>query len=119
VSRVQTRPTVKDRILLHLNDFEVYEQDHQAPRQVSQEGIASSVGILQKHIAQYIRPMIAGGLVVTRSGYIIGGRQRQKVYFLTVQGKKAAVWIREMARPPLAGSKLQRIPVSGFHPLHR
>jgi hypothetical protein len=68
--------------------------DHQVPRQVSQKGIAEAVGIFQRHIPQYVRPMIIEGLVSQRSSYIRGGRQHQKVYFLTDRGQVEANWMQ-------------------------
>src|SRR5438445_9559503 len=87
--------TVRDRILLHLATFELYETDHWSPSQVSQKGIAKAVGILQRHIPQYVRPMITEGLVEEHSSYIQGGKQHQKVYFLTKKGRTAAGWMRD------------------------
>jgi DNA-binding MarR family transcriptional regulator len=88
-------PTVRDRILAHLANFPQYEVGHQVPFQVSQIGIADAIGIKQKHLSQNIRPMIAEGLVLERSCYVKGGRQHQKVYFLTEQGRKEAAWMRK------------------------
>src|SRR6266571_174955 len=87
--------TVRDRILLHLATFELYETDHWSPTQVSQKGIAKAVGILQRHVPQYVRPMITVGLVEEHSSYIQGGKQHQKVYFLTSKGREAAGWMHD------------------------
>jgi len=70
--------TVKEKILLHLAYFSEHHNDHRVPREVSQKGIAEAVGISQKHLSQYIRPMIKADLVLERSSYILEGRQRQK-----------------------------------------
>jgi len=86
--------TVRERILVHLATFELYQTDHWSPIQVSQKGIAKAVGILQRHIPQYVRPMIKEGLVEEHSSYIHGGKQHQKVYFLTSKGREAAGWMR-------------------------
>jgi predicted transcriptional regulator len=86
---------VRDRILVHLATFGLYETDHWAPTQVSQKGIARAVGISPKHIPQYVRPMINEGLVKESSSYIQGGRQHQKVYFLTSKGREAAGWMHD------------------------
>jgi predicted transcriptional regulator len=88
------RLTVRDRILVHLAGFAFNKPDHQVPPQVSQEGIAEAVGIKQRHISQYVQPMITEGLVLERSSYVRGGRQHQKVYFLTDQGRKEADWMQ-------------------------
>src|SRR5438046_2151899 len=80
--------TVKEKILLHLAYFSEHHNDHRVPREVSQKGIAEAVGISQKHLSQYIRPMIKADLVLERSSYILEGRQRQKVWFLTELGRR-------------------------------
>ena len=89
------KPTVRRRILMHLANYSLQEPDHEAPREVSQQGIAEAVGIKLRHISQYIRPMIKEGLVTERSGLVDGGRQHQKVYFLTDQGRKEASWMQD------------------------
>ena len=89
------KPTVRRRILMHLANYSMQEPDHEAPREVSQQGIAEAVGIRLRHISQYIRPMIKEGLVTERSGLVDGGRQHQKVYFLTDQGRKEASWMQD------------------------
>src|SRR5438552_19043206 len=93
----KSRLTVKEKILLHLAYFSKHHNAHRAPREVSQKGIAEAVGISQKHLSQYIRPMIKEGLVLERSSYILEGRQRQKVYFLTELGRREAEWMRDGA----------------------
>jgi hypothetical protein len=88
-----TSSTVREKILAHLAGYAAYEKHHQVPVQVSQRGIAEAVGIKQKHFSQYIRPMIAQGLVSERSSFTIRGKQHQKVYFLTSRGKSEANWM--------------------------
>ncbi len=85
--------TVRDRILVHLAIIGPNQTDHQLPTEISQQGIAEAVGIRQRHISQYVRPMIVEGLVSEDSRYIRGGRQHQKVYFLTKQGRSQADWM--------------------------
>jgi predicted transcriptional regulator len=87
--------TVRDRILVHLESFTQNQTDHQLPAEISQQGIAWAVGVFQRHISQYIRPMIVEGLVSEESRYIRGGRQHQKVYFLTKQGRTQADWMNK------------------------
>ena len=95
LTTASTKPTVRRRILVHLANYSLQEPDHEAPREVSQQGIAEAVGIRLRHISQYIRPMIKEGLVTERSGLVDGGRQHQKVYFLTDQGRKEALWMQD------------------------
>src|SRR5436190_1064643 len=101
--------TVKEKILLHLAYFSEHHNDHRVPREVSQKGIAEAVGISQKHLSQYIRPMIKADLVLERSSYILEGRQRQKVYFLTELGRREAEWMRDGASRKRSHSVSKRV----------
>src|SRR6266566_1097843 len=87
------RPTVRERILAHLTNFSANSEDHEVPFEVTQEGIANAVGIRTRHLIQNIRPMIADKLVIEKSTYYRGGRQRRKVYFLTWKGVEEARWL--------------------------
>jgi len=99
-------PTVRDKILCHLAAFVDFEKNHQVPAHVSQRGIAKAVGIKEKHFSQYVKPMITEGLVLERSSFILGGRQHQKVYFLTLKGRSEADWMINSFRAPKKHSSL-------------
>ena len=101
--------TVKEKILLHLPYFSEHQNHQRVPRELSQKGIAEAVGISQKHLSQYIRPMIKEGLVLERSSYILEGRQHQKVYFLTELGRKEADWVRDRASRKGSHSMSKRV----------
>jgi len=47
--------------------------------------------------------MINEGLVQEHSSYIKGGKQHQKVYFLTSKGRAAAGWMRDNPKDQLSG----------------
>jgi len=101
--------TTKEKILLHLTYFFEHQNPHRVPRELSQKGIAEAVGISQKHLSQYVRPMIKEGLVLERSSYVLEGRQRQKVYFLTELGRREAEWIRDGASRKRSHSVSKRL----------
>lgn len=88
------RLTVRDRILVHLADFASAEREAQAPLDITQAGLARAVGIQQRHAPQYVRPLMAQGLVVERVRHVRGGRQRKKAYFLTQGGRVEAARLR-------------------------
>lgn len=79
---------------MHLADFASGEGEAQAPSQITQGGLARGVGIQQRHVPQYVRPLLAQGLVVERIAHIQGARQRKKAYFLTPEGRHEAGRLR-------------------------
>ncbi len=88
------RLTVRDRIVVHLADFTSVEREAQAAPDVTQEGLARAVGIQQRHVPQYVRPLMAQGLVAERIGHVRGARQRKKAYSLTSDGRSEAARLR-------------------------
>lgn len=90
--------TSKERILLHLLDSFVGQDAREASREQTQTGIADATGVDLRHFAQYVRPLIADGLVEERSAYVQGMLQRRKVYDLTPYGVRSALGIRDRAQ---------------------
>ncbi len=86
--------TVRDRILIHLADHPTSEGQFEVPPQVTQAGLAQATRILQRHVRQYIGPVISEGLVVERQAHVHGGRQRRRAYFLTPAGRTEAARLR-------------------------
>lgn len=86
--------TVRDRILIHLTDRPAPETAHQVADVLTQAGLARAAGIEQRHVAQYVRPLMAAGLIVERTVHVEGSRQRKKAYFLTPTGKGEAGRLR-------------------------
>ncbi len=84
------RLTVKERILLHLLDCVQSADDPEVPPAMTQEGVARAAGIQRRHLAQFVRPLIAEGLVRERQAHVEGIRQRRKVYALTSEGRGVA-----------------------------
>lgn len=92
------RLTVRDRILLHLLDFRKHADALEVPLEMTQEGLAQAAWIEQRHVTQYVRPMIREGLLRERVAHVRGIRQRRKVYDLSDSGQLAAVRLRETVR---------------------
>jgi len=93
-----TRVTAKERILLHLLDFARQADAIEVPPELMQAGIADETGIDLRHFAQYIRPLVRGGLVRERTAHVKGNLHRRKVYGLTEIGRKRAMGIRDRLR---------------------
>jgi len=86
--------TVKERIQLHLFDYSRYLEAYEVPVEVTQEGIAQSVGIRVSHVPQYIRPLAGEGLVEERTSHVQHGGRRRRTYFLTAKGRSGVVALR-------------------------
>ncbi|MCJ2531150.1 MAG: AAA family ATPase, partial [Candidatus Thermoplasmatota archaeon] len=86
--------TVKERILLHLFDFNRYVDEYEVPLEVSQSGIASAVGIRVHHATQYLRPLIEADLVEEGVRHIQRQARRRKTYFLSPRGRQEASSLR-------------------------
>lgn len=86
--------TVKDRIQLHLFDYTRFADAYEAPAEVTQGAIAHAVGIRVHHVTQYIRPLMADGLVEERSSRIRRQPRRRKAYFLSAKGRLEVASLR-------------------------
>jgi DNA-binding MarR family transcriptional regulator len=88
------RPTVKERILLHLFEYTRYADAYEVPIEITQEGLATAAGIQVSHISQYVRPLRGEGVVEERTSHIVRRSRRRKVYFLTPEGRKRVSALR-------------------------
>ncbi len=89
--------TVKDRILLHLAEHTGAEETVEIPLDLTSEGIARQVWIEDRHVPQYIRPLVKEGLVREAASHVRGSRPRRKTYHLTAPGRLAASRLRQAA----------------------
>ena len=110
------RLTVKERIQLHLFDYSRFSDDYEAPIEVTQESIASAVGIRLPHVLQYLRPLIEEGLAEGRTSHVRRRPRRRKVYFLTPTGRlRTASLRRELLDVPVpfrtGGGPIKEIPL--------
>lgn len=87
--------TSKDRILLYLTDYQRMEDRYELPSDLTQESIAEATGIQRKHLPQYLKDLIADGLVVQRKAHIKGMKQRMNGYYLSGSGFSKATEIRD------------------------
>jgi len=92
------RLTHKELIALHLLEFVKYAEALDVPPEMTQEGIARAIRIELPHFKQYVRPLVAEGLVRERTTHVQGGSRRRKVYDLTDAGKLFAVRLREKVK---------------------
>jgi len=89
--------TVGERIMLHLARFSKYQDDYDVPLDVSQDGISSALRISRAHAAIELKKLKNGEDVTERLAHIRKGKNRRKVYFLTMRGEEKAKRISEYA----------------------
>ena len=87
--------TCKDRILLYLTEYRRMEERYELPSDLTQESIAEATGIQRKHLPQYLKDLIADGLLVQRKAHIKGMKQRMNGYYLSRPGFSKASAIRD------------------------
>ena len=82
--------TIGERILLHLAQFSKFQQNFEAPAEVSQDGIAEALRISRAHAAIELKKLKEQEEVSERIAHIRKGPTKRKVYFLTEAGEKRA-----------------------------
>ncbi len=78
--------TVKEKILLHLLNFNQYANLSDVPENVTQQGIASAIYAPRPHVSIALKDLRSQKLIFEKMTHIIHGKRRQKVYFLTPTG---------------------------------
>src|SRR3989442_4297615 len=91
--------TAKERIHLHLFDYSRFSDAYEAPPEVTQEAIARAAGIRVQHVVQYVRPLMADGLVEERLAHVKRSRGRHKAYSLTPKRRSPATALRSHLLP--------------------
>src|SRR2546427_7142514 len=86
--------TAKERIQLHLFDYSRFSDAYEAPPEVTQEAIARAAGIRVQHVVQYVRPLMADGLVEERLPHVKRSRRRHKTDSLTTKRPSPAAAFR-------------------------
>ena len=83
--------TVEEKILLHLLEYLKFrDQNWDVPFDVTQEGIASSVGIARCNVSRAMKKILEKELIEERVAHVKDSERRRKVYFLTHQGLESA-----------------------------
>jgi tetratricopeptide (TPR) repeat protein len=87
--------TTKEKILIYLLENRSSTDDHDAPEEITQTGIAEGIGILPSHFRQYMKPLLEEELVEERSSRISGGKRKRKVYSLKKEGLAGAATVKD------------------------
>jgi hypothetical protein len=78
--------TVKEKILLHLLNFNQHATVSDVPEAVTQQGIATTISAPRPHVSIALKDLRTQKLILDKMSHIIHGKRRQKVYFLTASG---------------------------------
>lgn len=90
--------TVGERIVLYLVRYQKMIDSFDVPIDVSQDGIAGSLGISRAHAAIELKKLKDAGEVVERLAHIKRGKTKRKVYFLSKEGEVKAARIEGFAK---------------------
>jgi len=78
----------RDRILIHLSDFNIPPVEEVSfPPSLTQDGIASRTGLGRAHVALALKSLREEGLVAEVKGRVAGEARRRKVYALSELGR--------------------------------
>ncbi len=80
------RLTIPEKILIHLYHYRKYSDRYEYPVEMTQQGIAETIGISVTHVPRNMRKLQEEGLVEVKKGHVSGKKKRVTVYFLTSQG---------------------------------
>ena len=96
----RTQPlTIQEKILLHLAAFTPSREAYTVPREVTQAGMAGSLGIRVAHASREVRKLVEAQLVEERDAAVQGARRHQKAYFLTPPGVQASAKLKAEVGP--------------------
>lgn len=85
----------RERVLLHLLPLHRYVHDTDAPRSVTQEGIATSVYVGRNNVAKILQDLESEEVVDVTSKHVKGMPSVRRVYFLTQRGFEEAKRLKE------------------------
>ncbi|MGD1060098.1 MAG: hypothetical protein ABR879_01405 [Methanomassiliicoccales archaeon] len=89
--------TVGERIVLYVGRYQKHKDSFDVPFDVSQDGIAGSLGISRAHAAIELKKLRECGDVEEKLAHIKRGRNKRKVYFLSATGEVRAEKILQYA----------------------
>ncbi len=92
----------KDKILVHLLNYQDIKGEYTQPVEVTQGGLAKRLGLQQSTVSYALQDLVEEGLVTEETRRIEGKRQKRKAYHLTDKGLEKAKDTRdEMSDSPV------------------
>ncbi len=92
---MDTNFTAKEKVLVHILNNSGDKEAYALPEEVTQEGIAKSVGLKQNTVSYAVRKLVEEELLNEKTRRIKGKKQKRKAYFLTDEGIKEAKKTKE------------------------
>jgi len=83
-----------ERLLLHLAELDRFRDEPDVPLAASQEGIAEKLGTQVVNASRALASLESEGLVFDRLAHVRGAPKRRRAYFLTENGRAAALAIK-------------------------
>ncbi len=82
-----SKTTISDRIVLHLREHGRQKDSYYLPPEVTQKGIAKSIGSTRAGVSFEVKRLVKEGYVEEGRRRITGSKQKMMSYFLTEKGK--------------------------------
>jgi tetratricopeptide (TPR) repeat protein/DNA-binding MarR family transcriptional regulator len=90
--------TIGNRVLIHLSCLSRHREDFVCPPDMTQDGIASRLGISRAHVALELKRLEKRSQVEYRLAHVVRAKSRRKVYSLTRAGDEIAGELKDAAR---------------------
>ena len=84
------RLTTEHRMLIHLFDNILPNNQWEAPVALTQAGISAAVHVQRKHVPRTLKRLEKSKEITIQNRHIPGAKQRRKVYSLTITGRTRA-----------------------------
>jgi tetratricopeptide (TPR) repeat protein/nucleoside-triphosphatase THEP1 len=82
--------TVEEKILVHLIQYTNFYDQWEVPFDITQEGIAGSIGIARCNVSRAMKKLTTKAFIEEKIAHVKGAERRRKVYFLTHNGHPPA-----------------------------
>lgn len=90
-----TNFTAKEKVLVHLLDHYGNDEGYSLPVEITQEGIADSLGLKQNTVSYAVRNLVKEDMLKEETRRIKNKKQKRKAYFLTDNGFEKAKKTKE------------------------
>ena len=84
------RLTTEHRMLIHLFDNILPNNQWEAPVALTQAGISAAVHVQRKHVPRTLKRLEKSNEITIQNRHVPGAKQRRKVYSLTITGRTRA-----------------------------
>ena len=82
--------TTEHRMLIHLYDNILPNNQWEAPAALTQAGISAAVHVQRKHVPRTLKRLEKADEITIHNRHVPGAKQRRKVYSLTAKGRARA-----------------------------